>query len=193
MVVVSVESAPTLFRIVYDSGFVFYLYRQCTDTYSLLFCVIVVIYVQSWPLFFFGLDGSVRGLLPPQHLLVFVRVLTLFFALCCRCLSFFSTPRRPPAPTSRGTRRRIDWQSWDCQSTEMVSDSNIRCHAYVLRAQLLCGLVSIDCLMVLDGKADLVKKGFSFAELPTVAAALCSLVFTSDTPPGNREASAQDM
>ena len=35
--------------------------------------------------------------------------------------------------------------------------------------------------MVLGGKADLIKRGFSFAELPTVAAALCSL-FLPATP-----------
>ena len=149
-------------------------------------------------------SGFVRGLLPSPHprsprfvivvtCVVFVRVLTLFFALRCRCLNTPLIRNTPPTLTLRGIPRMTGWQSWDCQSTETVSDSNIRCHAYVLRAKLLCGLVSIDCLMVLDGKADLVKKGFSFAELPTVAAALCSLVFTSDTPPGNRDASAQDM
>ena len=74
----------------------------------------------------------------------------------------------------------------------MVSDSDIRFHAYVSRTRLLCELVPIDYLMVLGGKADLIKRGFSFAELPTVAAALCSLVFTSDTPPGNRDAAAQN-
>ena len=78
----------------------------------------------------------------------------------------------------------------DCQQTKTVSDSDFSCHGYVLQTQCFCKPVPTHHFTILGGKADLIKRGLSFAELPTVAAALCSLVFTSDTAPENRSASA---